>query len=195
MSKEYEQLSERTYPLNGALTPANLVTVSRIFLTPVLCLIILNNPETEGTSWAAFGLAVFMGFTDLIDGTVARATNSFSKSGAFLDPLADKIMVLAVGFTLVSIGRLELLPMALITLREVAVSALRVRFAAQGLAIPARMLAKWKATVQGLAVLLALLPTFTEQHGAINMVLWFATALTLFTGAQYFLDGEKAARR
>lgn len=195
MTNNTDELNNRTYPLNGALTPANVVTVSRIFLTPLLCVIVLSNPETEGTSWFAFSLAVFMGFTDLIDGRVARATNGFSKSGAFLDPLADKIVILAVGFTLVSIGRLELLPMALIAIREVAVSGLRVRFAAQGAAIPARPLAKWKATVQGLALLLALLPIFTQYHTAINLVLWFAAALTVFTGAQYFIDGEKATRR
>jgi len=184
----------RSYPLYGLATPANFITVSRIALTPVLCLMVLNDDATLGTSWAAFAVGLLMAFTDLIDGRVARATNGFSRSGAFLDPLADKIVILGVGFALVSVGRIGLAPIMLIAVREVVISAMRIRFALRGIAIPARPLAKWKATAQGAALLLAVVPPLLYQQLVVNIAIWFAVALTVFTGAQYLVDGEQAAR-
>ena len=183
----------RSYPLYGLATPANFITVSRIALTPVLCLMVIADSSSLGTSWAAFAVGLLMAFTDLIDGSVARATNGYSRSGAFLDPLADKIVILGVGFTLVSVDRLGLAPMVLIAAREVIISAMRVRFALSGISIPARPLAKWKATVQGAALLLAVMPVLKGQQLVVDIAIWFAVALTVFTGAQYLVDGEQAA--
>lgn len=184
----------RSYPLYGLATPANFITVSRIALTPVLCLMVLDDASTLGTSWSAFAVGLLMAFTDLIDGTVARKTNGFSRSGAFLDPLADKIVILGVGFTLVSVDRLGLAPMVLIAAREVIISAMRIRFAMRGISIPARPLAKWKATIQGAALLLAVMPVLQGNQLTIDIAIWIAVALTVFTGAQYLVDGEQAAR-
>lgn len=184
----------RTWPLAGFATPANAITLSRIALTPVLCSIVLGDEATLGTSWAAFVVGVFMGFTDLIDGWVARATNGFSRSGAFLDPLADKIVILAVGFSLVAVDRIWIVPMAIIAIRELAVSAMRVRYAMRGISIPARPLAKWKATLQGVALLLAVLPPLRDQTTLVAVALWSAVAITVYTGVQYLVDGEAAAR-
>lgn len=185
----------RTYPLYGAATPANFITLSRIALTPVLCLIILDDERVLGVSWAAFAIGLLMAFTDLIDGRVARATNGFSRSGAFLDPLADKIVILGVGFTLVAVDRIALAAMVVIAAREIVISAMRVRFALRGVAIPARPLAKWKATAQGVALLLAVMPVLQDQQLIVDIAIWFAAALTVFTGAQYLVDGEQAAAK
>lgn len=184
----------RSYPLYGLATPANFITMSRIALTPLLCLIILDDEAVLGTSWAAFAIGLLMAFTDLIDGRVARATNGFSRSGAFLDPLADKIVILGVGFTLVSVDRLMLAAMVVIAAREIIISAMRVRFALRGIAIPARPLAKWKATAQGAALLLAVMPVLRDQQLVVDIAIWFAAALTVYTGAQYLVDGEQAAK-
>ena len=185
---------QRSYPLWGAATPANAVTFSRILMTPFLCSMVLADEASLGTSWAAFAIGLLMAFTDLIDGSVARATNGYSRSGAFLDPLADKIVILGVGFSLVAVNRLALLPIALIAIRELLISAMRVRFAMRNISIPARPLAKWKATVQGAALLLAVMPALENQQLVVDIALWAAVALTLFTGAQYLRDGEAAAR-
>lgn len=184
----------RSYPLYGLATPANFITMSRIALTPLLCLIILDDRSSLGISWAAFAIGLLMAFTDLIDGRVARATNGFSRSGAFLDPLADKIVILGVGFTLVAVDRIMLAAMVVIAAREVIISAMRVRFALRGIAIPARPLAKWKATAQGAALLLAVMPVLRDQQLVVDIAIWFAAALTVFTGAQYLVDGEQAAK-
>jgi len=185
----------RSYPLYGLATPANFITASRIALTPVLILMLLDDASSLGTSWSAFAVGLLMAFTDLIDGTVARRTNSFSRSGAFLDPLADKIVILGVGFALVSVDRLGLAPMVLIAAREVVISAMRIRFAMRGISIPARPLAKWKATVQGAALLLAVMPVLENQQLTVDIAIWVAVALTVFTGAQYLVDGEQAAAK
>jgi len=184
----------RSYPLYGIATPANFITMSRIALTPILCLMVLDDSSVLGTSWSAFAVGLLMAFTDLVDGRVARATNGFSRSGAFLDPLADKVVILGVGFTLVSVGRLDVLPMALIAVREFLISGMRIRFAMRGVAIPARPLAKWKATVQGCALLLAVMPVLRDQQLVVDIAIWLAAALTVYTGAQYLVDGENAAR-
>lgn len=184
----------RSYPLYGLASPANFITVSRIALTPILCIMVYNDADSLGTSWAAFAIGLLMAFTDLIDGRVARATGGFSRSGAFLDPLADKIVILGVGFTLVAVDRIGFAPMAVIAAREVLISLMRIRFAISGIAIPARPLAKWKATVQGAALLLAVMPVLKSQQLVVDVALWFAVALTVFTGAQYLVDGEQAAR-
>lgn len=184
----------RSYPLHGLATPANFITMSRIALTPVLCAMVLDDAATLGTSWGAFLVGLLMGFTDLIDGRVARATNGFSRSGAFLDPLADKIVIIGVGFALVGVDRIALLPIALIAIREVVISMLRVRFAIQGVAIPARPLAKWKATVQGVALLLAVVPVLEGHQRIVDGAVWIAVVLTLYTGAQYLLDTGSATR-
>ena len=185
----------RSYPLYGLATPANFITVSRIALTPVLCLMVLADSSALGTSWAAFAVGLLMAFTDLIDGSVARATNGYSRSGAFLDPLADKIVILGVGFTLVSVDRLGLAPKVLIAAREVIISAMRIRFAVSGISIPARPLAKWKATVQGAALLLAVMPILKGNQLVVDIAIWAAVVLTVFTGAQYLVDGEQAAHQ
>lgn len=184
----------RSYPLFGLATPANAITVSRIVVTPVLCSMVLNDEASLGASWAAFAIGLLLAFTDLIDGRVARATNGFSRSGAFLDPLADKIVILGVGFSLVAVSRIALLPIALIAIRELVISAMRIRFALRGVAIPARPLAKWKTTIQGVALLMAVMPSLLGHDTIVNTALWIAVAITLFTGWQYLVDGEAAGR-
>ena len=88
------------------LHPANLLTLARLLFAPLLFMLILQAEASRGASWAAFGLGVAMGTTDFFDGRVARRANVVSRSGAFLDPLADKVVVLGAGFCLVVGGAL-----------------------------------------------------------------------------------------
>jgi CDP-diacylglycerol--glycerol-3-phosphate 3-phosphatidyltransferase len=116
-------------------TPANILTLSRILLAPPLFAIILNAEDTRGASWAAFSLGLFLAVSDNLDGKLARRHGT-TRSGAFLDPLADKIVVLGVMFCLVAVDRYWWLPVVLVTARELAVSAWRTYWARRGLAIP-----------------------------------------------------------
>jgi CDP-diacylglycerol--glycerol-3-phosphate 3-phosphatidyltransferase len=116
-----------------------------------------------------------------------------TRSGAFLDPLADKALVLGAMWALVVDGGFWWLPVLLITAREVGISAFRSYWGRRGLAVPARFWAKIKTVVQSLAVALALVPPIADNHAWIaEGTLWVAVVLTLVTGAQYVLEGSRA---
>jgi CDP-diacylglycerol--glycerol-3-phosphate 3-phosphatidyltransferase len=103
--------------------------------------------------------------------------------------------VLGVMFALVANDHLWWLPVALIAVRELAVSAYRSWAGRRGISVPARPWAKVKTVVQDVAVAVALVPqTGDAWHGFVNGLLWVAVALTLVTGAQYLADGRQVAR-
>ncbi len=169
-------------------TPANAVTVARLVVTPVLLVLILG----QGDSWVAFCLWSVLCFTDGVDGYLARRHGA-TRSGAFLDPLADKFLVLGAMYALVAERSFWWLPVTLIAAREGAISVYRTWVGRRGVSVPARLSAKEKTVVQQLAVALALLPLTADHRLVANALLWVAVGLTLFTGAQYLLDGRKAA--
>jgi CDP-diacylglycerol---glycerol-3-phosphate 3-phosphatidyltransferase len=116
-----------------------------------------------------------------------------TRSGAFLDPLADKALVLGAMWAIVADGGFWWLPVALITVRELAISAFRSYWGRQGLAVPARFWAKVKTVVQSVAVGMALAPPIAEHQAWLaSTTLWLATGLTLVTGAQYLMEGSRA---
>ena len=176
------------YGPSAMMTPANAVTIIRLVLSPALLVMILAEPS----SWGAVCFWIALAVTDGVDGHLARRFGT-TRSGAFLDPLADKVLVLGALFALVAAGRFSWLPVALIGAREVAISLFRTSLGRQGLAVPARHLAKAKTVVQELAVGAALLPLTVEHTLVANVLLWVAVALTLITGAQYLFDGRTAA--
>ena len=173
---------------SALLTPANAVTIIRMLLSPALLVMILDDPS----SWGAVSLWIALAVTDGVDGALARRFGT-TRSGAFLDPLADKILVLGALFALVAADRFWWFPVALIAAREVVISLFRAQLGRQGLAVPARPLAKVKTVTQEVAVGLALLPLTVDHPFLAGTTLWIAVGLTLFTGAQYLLDGRKAA--
>lgn len=181
-------MATESFGPSALATPANVVTLLRLVVTPVLLLVIVNG----GSTWPAVLFWIAMSCSDGLDGYLARRQGT-TRSGAFLDPLADKILVLGAMFALVVKGVFWVLPVALITVREIAISLFRTWMGRQGVSVPARWWAKVKTVVQEVAVGFALLP-LTKSHPRIATTwLWVAVALTLVTGAQYLLDGRKVA--
>lgn len=178
------------YGPGALLTPANLITILRLMLSPLLLVMIVKEP----TTWAAAGFWTVLAFTDGVDGYLARKHGA-TRSGAFLDPLADKVLVLGALFALVAAGRFWIVPVALIAVREVAISVYRTQLGRQGLAVPARTLAKFKTVVQEFAVAAALFPITGDYRLAAVAILWLAVGFTWVSGAQYLLDGRGAATR
>ena len=176
------------YGPGALLTPANMITMLRLVLTPALLVMIVKEP----TSWAAAGFWTVLAFSDGIDGHLARKHGT-TRSGAFLDPLADKVLVLGALFALVAAERFWIVPVLLIAVREVAISVYRTQLGRQGLAVPARFSAKVKTVVQELAVAFALLPLTGDHHLLATATLWLAVVITWTSGAQYLLDGRSAA--
>ena len=176
----------------GLLHPANLLTIARLLFSPLLFLLILQAEDMRGASWAAFGLGVAMASTDFFDGRVARRANVASRSGAFLDPLADKVVVLGAAFCLVAVERYWWVPVTIMALRELGITAWRARWAGEGVSIPARRSAKYKTFVQGVALAMAVMPSLERADTALTVALWVAVAFTAVTGLQYMLDGRVA---
>lgn len=170
-------------------TPANGVTLVRVLVTPVLLVWI----AADGASWPALALWTTLAATDGVDGWVARRHGT-TRSGAFLDPLADKFLVLGALAVLVMSGRFSWLPVALIAVREAAMSAYRGVVARKGVSVPARGSAKLKTVVQAVAVGAALAPPLDERADWVaNALLWGAVGLTIYSGVQYLVDGRRSA--
>lgn len=176
----------------GITHPANMLTITRLVFAPLLFWLVLAAADTRGVSWAAFGLGVTLASTDFFDGKVARRANVVSRSGAFLDPLADKVVILGSAFALVAVGRYWWLPVAIMTVRELGITAWRTKLAREGLAVPARKSAKYKTLVQGVALAMAVIPTLETADTVVTVALWVAAVWTVVTGVQYMLDGQNA---
>jgi len=174
------------------VSPANLVTLARLVLAPVLFGLVLDARDVDGVTWAGFLLGMVLASTDYFDGILARRRGTVSRWGAFLDPLADKVVVIGVAVCLAMVGRYHWVPVALLALREAVITVYRLWFARRGLAVPARRSAKWKTIVQGIALLAAVMPPLRDADLAVGVLLWLAVAFTLVTGAQYLLDGSRA---
>lgn len=178
-----------TFGPSAIATPANAITVSRLLFSPVLWVVIAD----QGATWSSLVLWMMVASTDGLDGWVARRMGT-TRSGAFLDPLADKALVLGAMWAVVAAGGFWWLPVALITLREVVISAFRSYWVRRGLAVPASFWAKVKTVVQSGVVALALVPPLEDSDASwlVGVGLWLAVALTLMTGAQYLLAGSRA---
>lgn len=176
------------YERSALATPANAITLLRVLAAPFVIGLIISAPEKG--SWLAWALWTVIAATDLADGYIARRMGTTS-SGAFLDPLADKLAVLGALVALVVHGRFWWVPVALIASREIAMSVYRSVVARDGVSIPARRTAKWKTMAQSVVVAGVVFPPTAQHHQLVNIVLWASVVLTLFTGAQYLLDARK----
>jgi CDP-diacylglycerol--glycerol-3-phosphate 3-phosphatidyltransferase len=183
-------MATESFGPSALATPANAITLARVVATPVLLVIVLRT----GASWPGFCLWVAVAATDVADGVVARRQGA-TRSGAFLDPLADKVLVLGTMFALVVKRRLLWLPVVLMAVRELAVSGYRSWVGRRGVSVPARPWAKVKTVVQDATVGLALVPASGGAwHDGVNACLWVALVLTVITGAQYLADGRQVVR-
>ncbi|MGH9187073.1 MAG: CDP-alcohol phosphatidyltransferase family protein, partial [Acidimicrobiales bacterium] len=172
-------------------TWANAVTIARLVLSPVLVALIVGRDNPA--SWPALVLWIALAATDGVDGWLARRHGT-TRSGAFLDPLADKVLVLSALAALAASGRFWWFPVALIAIREIGISMFRSYWGSRGLAVPATKSAKVKMVMQDLAVGFALLPSLDDSSRLADGLLWAAVGLTLVTGIQYLQAGSRSTR-
>ncbi|MCY4193858.1 MAG: CDP-alcohol phosphatidyltransferase family protein [bacterium] len=172
---------------------ANLITLGRILLSPLLFALILAASDDRGASWAVVAVGWVLGASDYYDGKLARSSDSVSRWGAFLDPLADKVMILGAAWCFVAVDRLFWVPVAIITVRELLISGARIRWARDGLSRPARRSAKLKSLMQGAALSVAGLPPLEARDWAVSLAIWLAVAITVYTGWRYWADGRAGA--
>jgi CDP-diacylglycerol--glycerol-3-phosphate 3-phosphatidyltransferase len=184
------------------LSLPNLLTLSRILAVPILVFLLWRPAPLDYA--ITFVLYCTVGVTDYLDGYLARAQGRISRLGQFLDPIADKIMVGAVLIMLISsrkanplpeIAGLHIIPALIILLREIMVSGLREFLAGLQISVPVSALAKWKTTLQfvalGALILGGAVPQYPWVHSVGIVSLWAAAALTLVTGYDYLRTGLK----
>lgn len=165
----------------------NALTVLRIFLVPVLVVVLLTKAKTDGgllLGVAIFGLGVL---TDYLDGYFARRRNQVTRLGILLDPLADKLLTASAFLSLVEMDAVPAWMVMIILGREFAVTGLRNVAAGRGYLIPASTLGKGKMVSQVVAIFLLLLARQYEVLKAPGIAaLWLVVVLALVSGIDYF---------
>ena len=170
-------------------TPANAITAIRLLATPVMLVIIVDLK----VSWVAAVAWLLVASTDFLDGWVARRQGA-TTSGAFLDPLADKVLILGALASLAAVGLITWPPVVIIAGREAIISIYRSVVARRGVSVPARSTAKMKTAAQDAAVGFILMPATGLHHLWVgHTILWVSVALALISGAQYLLDARRPA--
>ena len=167
---------------------ANWLTLLRILLIPVfVTLLVYRRP---GAALLVFGVAAF---TDLLDGWVARRFKDESTLGAFLDPVADKLLLTASFITLTYLKALPFWFAAVVISRDVILVVGTLLIYMLGGRIRPRPTWAGKAAMfcQVLAVLTALLARFFQVELASRPVLWLAAAFTIISGLQYIIQGMR----
>ena len=188
----------------SALNIPNLLTYGRILAVPlvVFCFFIEGKlKSSDPARWAALTIFIVASLTDFLDGYLARIWQQTSNIGRMLDPIADKLLVatcllLLAADTDRTIAGWTLWAAIIILCREILVSGLREYLAGIEVSVPVTLLAKWKTTIQMIAIgfLLAgpagdkLMPHTTEIG---ITLLWISAVVTLYTGWDYFRSGLK----
>ena len=164
----------------------NALTALRIFLVPVLVVVLLT--RAEGGLFlgvAIFGVAVL---TDYLDGYFARRRNQVTRLGIILDPLADKLLTAAAFLSMVEMGLVPAWMVMIVLGRELAVTGLRNVAAGRGILIGASPLGKGKMVTQVVAIFLLLLSRPYPVLAAPSLVgLWAVVFVTVISGIDYFL--------
>lgn len=168
-------------------TIPNILTVARIVLIPLLIsAFYLDKPLSHQITALIFLIA---SITDFLDGYLARAWHVQSRFGRFLDPTADKLLVVTAIVMLIHHGRIDIFPALAIICREILVSGLREFLAALQVSMPVTRLAKAKTAIQMTALFLLLLGDEGSSLSWVNIfgqtAIWIAAFLTLMTGYIY----------
>ena len=172
------------------MTTANKLTLLRIALIPVfLILLYLGYPM------AALIVFIIASLTDMADGYIARHYNQITNFGKFMDPLADKVLVMAAMSYFVEVGRMPGWALAIVLLREFAVSGMRLVAVEQGRVIAAGWSGKVKtaSTMVCLCLMLFFWPSGGQDTMALvcNVII---VATTLYSGAEYFIKNRDVFR-
>ncbi len=172
----------------------NALTMSRIaVLAPLVACLWIGG---ETARWVALGLYVLAAVTDYFDGYLARTLEVQTELGRLLDPIADKLLVGACLLILCALDHIEgwtVLAALVILLREILVSGLREYLAELRVGLPVSRLAKWKTTVQLVAIGFLIIgsdaPVWIDARLIGEVGLWVGAGLTLYTGWDYLRAG------
>jgi CDP-diacylglycerol--glycerol-3-phosphate 3-phosphatidyltransferase len=171
------------FPLNVP----NVLTLLRILAVPVIVVALLG--ETPNGDALAAGVFALAAFTDGLDGYIARRRQDVTTFGKLVDPLADKLLIVAALVSLVSLGRLAAWVAMVIIARELAVTALRAVAVEQGVVISASWLGKLKTVLQVAAVFALII--WNPSPTSVDVLVYLAVAVTVVSGVDYFFGLRK----
>lgn len=166
----------------------NLLAVTRLILTPITMWLILQSPDHTGYTIAAAIVFSVAALTDFADGYLARRWRITTTLGAFLDTVADKVLITGALIALVQIGTTDAWVVFIIIGREIAVMGLRSVAALDQGTVPPSMWGKWKATVQFVAIVIAIAdPDLGIGSVSVaDVALWIAVVVTVISAGDYF---------
>lgn len=170
---------------------ANKITILRIFMIPVFVVVLMQNTDTM---FAIAGVIfIIASLTDFLDGYIARSRNMITKFGKFMDPLADKLLVMAA---FVSFVELQLVPawiVIIILAREFIISIFRAIAASEGIVLAAGKLGKYKTVSQMLCIIVLCFNNYPFSLWSIPMdqiLLYLCAFLTLLSGYDYIIKNK-----
>ncbi|MBQ4100058.1 MAG: CDP-diacylglycerol--glycerol-3-phosphate 3-phosphatidyltransferase [Oscillospiraceae bacterium] len=178
----------------------NKLTVLRIILVPFFILFLLLPNIPHNNLWALIIFAI-ASITDMLDGKIARKYNLITNFGKFLDPLADKMLVVSALICFIELNFVSSIAVVIIVAREFLVTSLRLIAAGEGTVIAAGSLGKIKTVVQMVAIIMIMISAEIEYIGVSlpinpmmisNIVMWVAVALTILSGAVYLYQNRNA---
>jgi CDP-diacylglycerol--glycerol-3-phosphate 3-phosphatidyltransferase len=166
----------------------NLLALTRLILTPVAMVLILRSPDNTAFTVAAATVFSIAAVTDFADGYLARRWRITTTLGAFLDTVADKVLITGAFIALVQIDTASTWVVVIIISREIAVMGLRSVAALDQGTVPPSMFGKWKATVQFVAILIAIIkpPVDIGPLRLDEWILWVAVIVTVISAGDYF---------
>ena len=168
------------------MTTASKITLVRVVLIPVFMLLLYLSKGAEALKWAALAVFIIASLTDMVDGKIARKYNQVSDFGKFLDPLADKLLVISAMCIFCEWGMFPAWALMIVLAREFAVTGLRLIAVGGGRVIAAGMSGKIKtfATLVGLCFMIV----FRDWAWLNWLVLIVIVGTTLYSGVEYFMQ-------
>jgi len=174
---------------------ANKLTVLRILLIPVFLFVLLSNMANNFI--IALVIFVIASFTDFLDGYLARSLNLVTKLGKFLDPLADKLLVISAMLAFIELGLLSSTVVLIIVSRELIISVFRAIAASEGIVIAASWWGKLKTNSQILMIIILLLnnyiPISVSKYLNPSIII-IATLFTVFSGVDYIIKNKQVLK-
>lgn len=171
------------------MTLPNILTCVRVLLIPVFMVLAYQN--NLPCDIAALIVYVAACLTDYVDGYLARKNNQVTNFGKFMDPVADKLLVMAALLIFIEDGTIPAWMVAIILGREFIVSALRMVAASEGLVIAANMWGKAKTMVTMITLIFLLCPIGPVMLGSISLqdlMVWITVVITAISGTTYITD-------
>ena len=168
-----------------SMNTANKLTLLRVFLIPVFLVVFYWG--FPGSRYVALGIYAVACLTDLLDGYIARHYNQVSDFGKFADPLADKCLVMAALCCFVQSGEFYGWNLAVVLVREFAVSGMRLIAVEKGRVIAAGWSGKVKTASTMVCIVLMFLPIPTVLN---TVCVWVITLTTLWSGVEYFVKNK-----